>query len=214
MAKTALLAGATGLVGSQVVPLLLASDVYAKVIVVSRQPLNLQHDKLLVIQTDFDRLDEVGDQLLADDVYCCLGTTIRKVKTQEAFRKVDYQYPIKIAEWSLRNGAQQYLLISALGADSSSSIFYNRVKGEVERDLSKMGFRTLHILQPSLLLGPRTESRSGEDAAKWVYRYLGFLIPTRYKGIDSQKVARAMLALSKREVPGIHIHASSELQQY
>ncbi len=214
MGKTALLAGATGLIGKQLLELLFQSDRYSTVKVVSRKPLEAKHGKLQNLVVDFDQLSNHSGTLQADDVFCCLGTTIRKVKTQEAFRKVDYQYPLEVAQIALRQGATQYLLVSALGANARSSIFYNRVKGEVEDAISHLGYQSLHIFRPSLLLGPRTETRSGEEAAKVFYKLFGFLFPLRYKAIESVKVARAMLAFAQTEEPGIFFHESAELQKF
>jgi uncharacterized protein YbjT (DUF2867 family) len=214
MGKTALLVGATGLVGRQVLELLLQSNRYELVRVVSRQPLSVTHPKIQSAVTSFDRLQELADLFQVDDIYCCLGTTIRKVKTQEAFRQIDFHYPLQVAQLGKEQGAKQYLLVSALGANAKSSIFYNRVKGDVEEAVSKLGYRSLHIFRPSLLLGPREESRSGEDAAKIFYRIFGFLIPAKYKGIEARKVAAAMLECAAREEPGIYLHESAAMQGY
>jgi len=214
MGKTALLAGATGLIGQQLLQLLLASDRYGKVIAISRKPLDVRHPKLNNLVFEFGVLTDHTSSLKADDVYCCLGTTIKKVKTQEAFRKVDHDYPLQLAKLSQENGACQFLLVSALGANSKSSIFYNRVKGEVEDAISHIGFTSIHFFRPSLLLGNRHEARSGEDAAKVFYKIFGFLIPKKYKGVDGVKVARAMLAYAGREEKGIFFHESIELQNF
>ena len=212
--KTALLAGATGLIGGQLLPLLLADNYYEKVIVISRKPLEIQHSKLQNVVVNFEQLYSVSNELKADDVYCCLGTTIRQVGSQEKFRRVDYDYPKELAWITRQNGARQYLLVSALGADISSRIFYNRVKGETELIISQSGFEGIHIFRPSLLIGPRKEHRSGEEAAKVFYKYLGFLIPAKYKSIESVKVARAMLAYAKQNQTGHFIHESIQLQAF
>lgn len=214
MVKRALLVGATGLIGKQLLGLLLEDATYNQVKVVVRNPLPLTHPKLQVALLDFNKLETQPDFFACEDVFCCLGTTIRKVKTQEAFRQVDYEYPLQVARLALRQGAQQFLVVSALGANAKSSIFYNRVKGEMEDALSLIGYKTLHIVRPSLLLGSRTEARSGEDAAKIFYKVFGFLFPSKYKAIDSVKVARGMLAFAKMGDPGIFFHESSELQKF
>lgn len=212
-ARTALVAGSTGLTGRQLLDLLLQDERYARIIAVSRNPLP-PHPKLTTIQTDFSGLTAHAQELKADDVFCCLGTTMRKAKSKEAFREVDFDYPLTLAKLSKENGAQQFLLVSALGANRNSSIFYNRVKGEIEEAVSGVGFRTLHILRPSLLMGHREEQRSGEDAAKIFYRFFGFLIPARYKGIEAVRVARAMVAFAGKDATGTFVHESGELQQY
>lgn len=212
--KTALVAGSTGLIGSQLLQLLLTDTYYDVVKAISRKPLEISHPRLENIVLDFDRLTEYRDKLKADDVFCCLGTTIKKVKTKEKFRKVDFDYPVELAKLTRTNGTEQYLLVSALGADKNSKIFYNQVKGEVEEAISKIGFTTFHIFRPSLLMGDRSESRSGEEAGKVFFKYLGFLVPRKYKGIDSVKVARAMQRLAAKPQQGIYIHESEDLQNY
>lgn len=212
--KIALVAGATGLIGGQLVDLLLNDTHYDQVIVLSRKALTIEHSKLVNIITDLSTLHAHAKELKADDVFCCLGTTIRQAGSQAAFKKVDYEYPKELAVLTKANGAQQYLLVSALGADSTSRIFYNRVKGEIESRLRESGFGCVHILRPSLLMGPRKEQRSGEEAAKIFYKYLGFLIPDKYKGIESIKVARALLALAKENQKGVFIHESVALQSF
>lgn len=212
--KTALIAGSTGLIGNQLLRLLLNDDHYDAVKAISRKPLEITHPKLENIVLDFDRMAEYKDALKADDVFCCLGTTIKKVKTKEKFRQVDFEFPYELAKITKRSGAEQYLLVSALGADGNSKIFYNQVKGEVEDAIAQTGFRAFHIFRPSLLLGDRHESRSGEEAGKVFFNYFGFLVPKKYKGIDAAKVARAMQKIAVQRKPGIHIHESQELQDY
>jgi len=212
--KTALIAGATGLIGNQLLQLLLDDTYYDRVKIITRKLIDIQHSKLENIVLDFDRLSEHYAVLKSDDVFCCLGTTIRIAKTKEAFRKVDYEYPLELARIAKNQGAEQYLLVSALGANKNSSVFYNKVKGEIEEAISQIGFRSLHIFRPSLLLGNRTEERAGEGAATAFFKLFGFLIPTKYKAIDSGKIAKAMLALAKENSAGFYFHESKELQKY
>ncbi|HET9053671.1 MAG TPA: oxidoreductase [Cyclobacteriaceae bacterium] len=212
--RTALIAGATGLVGSQLLQLLLHDEYYTAVKALSRKPLDFTHPKLENIVLDFGQLTEHHDRLAADDVFCCLGTTIKKVKTKEKFRQVDFDYPVELARLAKARGATQYLLVSALGADKNSKIFYNQVKGEVEEAIGQVGFASFHIFRPSLLMGDRNESRSGEEAGKVFFKYFGFMVPKKYKGIDSEKVARAMQKIAANQKPGTHIHESAEMQAY
>jgi uncharacterized protein YbjT (DUF2867 family) len=212
--KTALVAGSTGLIGSQLLALLLEDNRYAQVKAISRKPLSVSHPKLQNLVLDFDRLSENYQALKADDVFCCLGTTIRTAGSEGAFRKVDFEYPVELAKLTRNLGAQSYLIVTALGADRHSRIFYNRVKGETEEAVKNIGFSSLHILRPSLLLGARNESRAGEDAAKLFYKLFGWMIPRKYKAIEAIKVARAMVAFANQSRAGIFIHESNELQSY
>jgi uncharacterized protein YbjT (DUF2867 family) len=215
--KTALVAGPTGLIGRQLTGLLLADDRYQKVIVLTRRSLGIDNPKLSEVVLDLDRISEQREALRADDVFICLGTTIAKAKTKENFYKVDFYYPSILAKIMHENGASQFLIVSALGADIDSSVYYNRVKGEVEAAVAKEPYQTIHILRPSLLLGPREEKRTGEDAAKVFFQWFGWLFigPLRkYRAIESAKVARAMLALAKEEKQGVFVHESEALQNY
>lgn len=211
--KTALIAGATGLIGQQLLQLLIESPLYEKVIAITRNDL-VAHPKLVQIKMEFGNITEKSGVLQADDVFCCLGTTMAKAGSKEKFRQVDFYYPYLLAKTTHAAGAKQYLLVSSLGANKTSSIFYNEVKGEVEEAVAAVGFETVHIFRPSLLLGPRTEKRSGEDTAKLFYRIFGFLIPAKYQAISSLKVAKAMLHFATQDKKGTFIHESGELQHF
>lgn len=213
--KTALLVGATGLVGNSLLFQLLNDSHYAKVITLVRRRMNLKHAKLEERIVDFDQLNLSDCQ--ADDVFCCLGTTIRQAGSQEAFRKVDFEYPLRVAQLAKQAGAKQFVMVTALGSDAQSGIFYNRVKGEVEKAITAVGFDTLHICRPSLLLGTRKESRFGEGIGKVFAWLLGpFMLGSlkKYKGIQGSQVAAAMLAFAKTTQPGTHVHESDALQAY
>lgn len=212
--KTALIAGATGLVGSNLLALLLDDSFYSKVITITRKPLANEHPKHQNIVVDFDRLSDLKDQLHADHVFCCLGTTMKRAGSKEAFWKVDHDYPLQLAKITKENGAESFLLVSALGADKTSSFYYNQVKGHIENDIESLNFESYYIFRPSLLLGDRNESRAGEDAAKVVYRWFGFLIPQKYKGIEGKTVAKAMQHFAKGGESGKHIKESAVMQQY
>ena len=212
--KTALVAGSTGLIGNQLIQLLVEDSGYDSVIAISRKPLPIQHSKLKTVIADLESLDAHKDQLIADEVYCCLGTTMRTAGSKEAFRAVDFDYPLALAKLCFENGAKSFCLVSSLGADPDSFIFYNRVKGEIEQAIGEIGFDRYHIFQPSLLLGDRTEKRAGEDSAKIAYTLIGFLLPKKYKAIDAVKVARAMIHFSHEKVPGKFIHRSDILQNF
>jgi len=212
--KTALLAGASGLVGSQLLPLLLASDRYSRVVVIGRSDLAITHPKLENHKVNFDNL--AGHELLlkSDDVYCCLGTTMKQAGSREAFRKVDYEYPVSLAQVTRKLGATQYSLVSAMGSNRDSTFFYNRVKAEVEDAVSGIQFASIHIYRPSMLVGPRKDRRFGEIVGGLLMRIFFFLVPRRYRAISSIKVARAMVSYASRDEEGIYFHPSDSLQSF
>lgn len=203
---TALVAGATGLIGSHVLDLLLASPAHEKVIAVTRRPLERTHDKLSNLVADFENLEVAVSQsgIRADEAYCALGTTIKKAGSKEAFRKVDFEYETAFARAALAAGASKFALVSAVGADARSPIFYSRVKGETEAAIRDLGFASLHIFQPGVLLGERTESRPAEQLAIALTPLvnLGLQGPLRkYRGIHAKTVAEAMIAALHSDRP-------------
>lgn len=211
--RTALVAGASGLVGGFLLDGLLESPLYREVCSLGRRPLPKQHPKLTQRTVDFARLEE-ETLPAADDAFCCLGTTIKKAGSQEAFRAVDHDAVLAFARAARKAGARRFLLVSALGADKGSRIFYNRVKGETEEDLKAVGFESLILLRPSLLLGDRAESRPGERAAVVATKLLGPLLrPFASRPIEATTVARAMLALARDAKEGTRVTPSGELQK-
>lgn len=206
---TAILAGATGVVGGECLRLLLASPHYARVIVVSRRALDDTgpRGKLRQVVVDFDRLDEVRARLRGDHVFCALGTTIRKAGSQAEFRKVDYEYPLRLAELTLGNGASHFSLVSALGASRSSPFFYSRVKGETEHGLRAMGWPSLAIMRPSVIAGERAESRPLEQLSERLLR----LAPATWRPVAASDIAAAMIVTALREPPGVTVLESRRI---
>lgn len=204
MAKHAVLVGASGLVGDRCLARLLDHPAYDRVTVLSRRPLALSHAKLSVELVDFDGLQSLGER--CDELFCCLGTTFKKAGSQEAFRRVDHDYPLALAKLGKAAGAQQFLLVSALGADAQSSVFYSQVKGETERDIAAIGLPKVIFMRPSILLGERHERRPGERAGIFVGKLIGPLLlgPLRkYRPIHADDVAAAMLYAANHDVrPG------------
>ncbi len=214
--KTALLVGASGLVGGNCLHFLIEEPLYKRVTVLVRKPLAITHKKLLQHVIDFGELETLGECLSADDVYCCLGTTIKKAGTQEAFRKVDFDYPVKIAALSQHCGANQFLLVSSLGADPHSRIFFNRVKGEVEEAIRKISFTAFDIFRPSLLLGERNEHRTGEKAGAFVMSGLKYVLGgplKKYRAIQARDVAKAMVRAAQMDLQGMNIFESQRIQE-
>ncbi|SHM19236.1 NAD-dependent epimerase/dehydratase family protein [Hymenobacter psychrotolerans] len=217
MQKTALIAGASGLIGSHLLPLLLASGRYEKVIAVGRRPVPIVHPKLEQRILDFDHLEEYRMSLIADDVYCCLGTTMREAGSKKAFYKVDYLYIVKLAALTAGNFAAQLLLVSAMGADATSRIYYNCVKGEMEDAVRQTPFRAIHLFRPSLLLGERQTQRPAERLGAAL---LGVLHPLlrgplrRFRAVAASTVARAMLRAAEAETTGVQVHPSDEIARH
>ncbi len=194
--RTALIAGASGMVGKACLYELLESEAYSRVTALVRKPIPLKHHKLHQLVVDFDNLSAFSEELFANDVYCCLGTTIKAAGSQENFKKVDYEYPLELARITKQNGADTFLFISSMGANAQSSIFYSRVKGEVEQAIEAVGFLSFMVFRPSLLLGNRAEFRLGEQIAKIIVRATGWMFVgplKKYKAIPASIVAKAML---------------------
>lgn len=212
--RTALLLGATGLTGEQCLQELLASEVYDTVVTVTRKPLVVNHHKYQNVVVDFEQLHDFKLHLKADDVYCTIGTTIAKAGSQKEFRRIDFDIPKQIAEYALWNGAQRFILCSALGANAQSSIFYNQVKGELEDVLKKMNYKTLLIFRPSILLGDRKETRTGEQIGRVFAEIFSFLFigPLKqYKGTPVDVLAKQMVAAGSSNVTGTIIYENAEI---
>lgn len=213
--RTALLVGASGLIGGHCLDGLIKDDTYNAVNALVRRPLPQHHPKLKQQIVDFNRLAEHAGLMAVDDVFCCLGTTIKLAGSREAFRRVDALYPLEIARLALKQGARQFLIVTAMGADSQSRVFYNRVKGEVEQKLTALGYPTLQIFRPSLLLGERGEPRPGEDIAKRLSKPLSLLMRgplKKYRPIEARTVALTMIQNAKKELKGIYIYTSDRIQ--
>lgn len=209
--RSVLLIGATGLVGRAGLERLLADAAVDRVVVAARRaPDDAPRSPKLTWRTvDFDRLDDSADAFTVDQVICALGTTIKVAGSQARFRQVDHDYPLAAARLALARGASHFLIVSALGADATSRVFYNRVKGEVERDLLALPFRSITIVRPSLLLGERRPRRLGEEIAK----LFTLLVPGRWRPIRATDVATALVRLARDDAPGQRIVESAELRR-
>jgi uncharacterized protein YbjT (DUF2867 family) len=211
--RTAVVAGPTGLVGSELVGRLLREPAFRTVVAVSRRPLNLLHQKLDVVEADYAGLETAlgrnarGSGTL--DVFCCLGTTIRSAGSRAAFRRVDHDFVLALGRWACAEHAHRFVVVSALGADPSSRVFYNRVKGEMERDLAALGLASLVIVRPSLLTGSRAEFRLGEKLALGISAPVRRLIPRSVRPVAAADVAQAMLDAALAQRPAAVIDSAA-----
>lgn len=205
-----LLAGATGLVGSHVLAQALADPRIDVVVAPTRRTLPA-HPKLLAPTVDFEALPEDAPWWAADAVISALGTTMRNAGSQEAFRRVDHDYQLAVARLASRHGTPGFVLNSALGADPASRIFYNRVKGELERDLAGLDFASLTFVRPGLIGGERRETRPAERAALVLLGVLGPVLPRAWRINPAKRIAAAMIEAAITGRPGTHVVSSAEL---
>lgn len=212
--RSAIVVGGTGLVGTALVKLLCDSEEYVSVTVLSRRKLDFEHPKLTVKVRSFDQLEE-KDIDFAHEVFCCLGTTMKKAKTKEQFEKVDVEYPLHIASLAKKCGIMHFIIISAIGASEKSAFYYNKVKGKLERELIALELPQLSIVRPSLLVGDRKEFRLGEKTGEWLLKGLNpfFIGPLKkYRPIEATQLALAMkiIALFGKKSP-VTIYESQQL---
>jgi len=213
--RTALLVGATGLVGGHCLQHLLRSEEYEKVIILVRRPLLMEHAKFEEHVVNFDKLDQYASLINANDVFCCLGTTIKVAGSQQEFRKVDFTYTVQTCAIAVKNGADQLLVVTAVGANARSRIFYNRVKGETEEAVSKLPCQAIHFFRPSLLLGERKEARMAEWAGITIAKGISLLMAgplKKYKLIEAKAVARTMVLVAQETRSGLRVYESDQIQ--
>jgi uncharacterized protein YbjT (DUF2867 family) len=210
--RTAVVAGASGLVGRELVGRLLLRTEYKSVIALTRRPLRLDPG-LCEVPAQFDSLDEALVPVIVEaarvDAFCCLGTTIRTAGSEAAFRRVDHDYVLSFARWAIGHAARRLIVVSALGADARSRVFYNRVKGEVETDLRELAGRSLVIVRPSLLDGRRDEARWGEMLALSFSRPLRRLLPAAVRPIAVADVAQTMIDAALADQPAAIIESAN-----
>ena len=207
--KTAIVLGATGLIGKKVTEQLLKNNTYSTVIIIVRKALNIKHPKLKQQTFNYDAIDKT--LLKGDDLFCCLGTAIKTAGSKEAFRKVDLDYVVNTAKAAKENGINHFAVVSAMGADKNSNIFYNKTKGEMEEAIKAIGFNSTYIIRPSLLLGNRKEFRFGELLGKFIMITLSFLIPKKYRAIYDVQVALAMIHFMNQTENGFFVKENDEL---
>lgn len=215
MSNKAIIAGASGLIGSKLLDILLLQPDYDNVLILVRKELPVKHKKLVQLVIDFERLEEYSKVIAGHAIFCCLGSTRKKTPDLSVYRKIDHDYPVKLAELAKQNDVEQYHLVSSLGADSKSSNFYAKMKGETEDDIKKAGLKTLHIYEPSFLTGDRTENRPVERVASILMKFIDPLLIgglRKYRSIPAQTVAMAMFNESKKNEEGVFVHHSDKIK--
>jgi len=212
--KHYLIAGATGLIGKQLVQRLINDESVGKVSLLVRNGYPVEHAKLSLIQVNWDEMTESVLPQNVDAVFCCLGTTMKKAGSRDAFRKVDYEYVMKLAVFTQRKKIAQFHVISANGANESSRVFYSKVKGRMELELQKLtGIRSIFIYRPSMLLGNREEFRLGETLGKIIMKAVDFMTPARYKAVYDVQVAMVMQQKASEAKKGVFFVENDELHQ-
>ena len=206
--SSALILGATGLVGAECVRQFAESPRFERVVALARRPLaNAASPRVETHVIDFEQLDDAARHFRVSHIVCALGTTIKKAGTQERFRRVDYDYPLAAARLGVREGARHFLLVSALGATARSRIFYSRVKGELEDAIRALTYRSVTIIRPSLLLGERAEVRPGESIGK----FFAAIVPRKWRPVHASAVAGTLVEAALEDRPGVRIIESGEI---
>ncbi|MGO3182781.1 MAG: NAD(P)H-binding protein [Aequorivita sp.] len=197
MMKTAIILGASGLTGGLLLEKLLNDPSFEKIKLFSRSSVEITNPKIEEHLIDMFQLEDYSEAFVADVVFCCIGTTKAKTPDKETYKKIDYGIPVTAAKLAKQNRIKTFIVISALGADENSSVFYNKTKGEMQRDVLKQNIKNTYVLQPSLIVGNRNDSRFGENVAEFFMRIFEFLIPNKYKMIKAETIAKAMQVLVK-----------------
>lgn len=205
MKKTAIILGATGLTGGHLLDFLLKDDRYKKIKLFSRSSVEISNPELEEHLIDLFELEKHKANFKADEVFCCIGTTKAKTPNNETYRKIDYGIPFAAAKLCKENNIQTFIVISAMGANPDSKVFYNKIKGEMERDVLKQNIQNTYILQPGLIGGNRNEKRLGESIAKFLFKILNPIIPKNYRTISPETIAKAMVVLANQGHSKKHI---------
>lgn len=209
MGRVAVVAGATGLVGSALLRRLAADPDWSEIRVLGRRPPEHTGGSVRFVATDFSDLAAHAAELAVEDVFCCLGTTLRTAGSRAAFERVDYHMVVDLARAAHKAGARRFLVVSAVGASERSLAFYSRVKGRMEKAVGALAFKAVHVVRPSLLLGERRESRPGEHAGQQLAPLLAPLLagPLRkYRAVEADDVAAALVTLARTPATGTHVH--------
>lgn len=216
MANKAIIAGSTGLIGSKLLQILLHETFYDEVLILVRKKIDLDHKKLKQLVVNFDQLDNYAHEINGHALFSCLGTTNAKTPDKVVYRRIDHDYPLKLAQLALKNGMEQYHLVSSLGANVNSSFFYTKTKGEVEADIEQLGLSSLYIYRPSMLTGNRQEKRAMEKTLIAFYKFIDPLLFggwKKYRSISDETVAMAMYKQSIKNNTGTFVYESDKIKQ-
>lgn len=216
MSKKAIIAGASGLTGSCLLEILLHDSNYDEVLILVRKELPQEHPKLKQLVVNFERLESHSDHITGDSLFSCLGSTRKKTPDLKAYRKIDHDYPLRLAKIALKNQISQFHLISSMGANAASSNFYTKMKGETEDDLKKVGLPSLHIYRPALITGNRKEHRALESFYFALMKLLDPLLIgnlKKYRSISANTIAQAMFNQSLKNISGVHTYLSDKIKE-
>lgn len=214
MSKKAIIVGASGLIGNELLNIVLQSTEYQEVLILARKEIAVNAPKLVQLVVDFDDLDKFAGSINGHVLFSCLGTTKAKTPDESIYRKIDHDYPVQLAQIAHRNKMKQYHLVSSIGADVHSSVFYTRLKGETERDIEQVGIPTLHIYQPSFLEGRKKGERALENFLNGLMKVINPLLIgslKKYRSIPAATVAMAMFKQSLKNEAGIFVHPSDKI---
>ena len=212
--KKAILFGASGFIGSHLLQELLNNDDYEQVTIVVRKPQSIIHPKLKTLIGDFQALPQLKESIIADEIFIALGTTKKQTPDEKEYYQIDHDYPVLAAKMAKENGAKSVFVVSAIGANAKSGIFYTKTKGELERDIIALDFEHTHIFEPSMLIGNRTENRPSEKIFIKIFTLFNPLLIgklNKYKGIDAKDVAKAMNHAAKNQTGKVKIYQWKEM---
>jgi uncharacterized protein YbjT (DUF2867 family) len=215
MSNKVVVAGASGLIGSKLLNILLLNPYYDEILILVRKELPITNKKLVQLVVDFDVLEEYAAAITGHAIFCCIGSTKKKTPDLVAYRKIDHDYPLKLAQIAAQNGVEQYHLVSALGANGKSANFYTKMKGETEEAIKRTKLNCLLIYQPSILTGDRGESRPMEKFAVGLMKIIDPLLIgglRKYRSIPAETVAQAMFNESKKKQEGVFVHTSDKIK--
>ena len=209
MGKTALVVGATGAVGREIVRGLCENENYDKIIVWARRELNFSHEKLETQIINFDEIKNIRP-CEGDEIFCALGTTMKQAGSRRQFHKVDVSYPVNIAKWGIASGARRFALISSQGANERSRFFYLRAKGKAEKKIAALGFKSLQIARLPAIKSEREQVRMGELFTIWLFGLLPKFILTNYRPMSAKDIAAAVIAAAQTDAKGVQIYHPRE----